>query len=191
LALRLNTQKTQRSYAKFIYIIMKIFLNIVFFRYLFYLWWQEYACFYLTKNISLCILLPLVIINHKELETLINFAKSSLPKECCAFLIGTNSRDEVIIYNIVTLRNYDESIFSFSIDPQDLFFGYKQADQLGLEVVGVFHSHPSLPFPSSKDKKFMRLNPFIWLIYSTVTEEYKGFIYRQQIKEVKLHIIMG
>jgi proteasome lid subunit RPN8/RPN11 len=136
-------------------------------------------------------LLPIVIIDYKELETLINFAKNSLPKECCALLIGNENRDKVIIYNIVTLRNYDESIFSFSIDPQDLFFGYQQADHLGLEVVGIFHSHPSLPFPSSKDKKFMQLNPFIWLIYSTMTEEYRGFIYRRQVKEVKLHVVMG
>jgi [CysO sulfur-carrier protein]-S-L-cysteine hydrolase len=120
------------------------------------------------------------------LNKLAQFAKDALPLESCALLLGEEKHWNSKVFDTVLLRNYDESEFSFSIHPNDLFFGYQQAKKSGLEVVGIFHSHPSLPLPSEKDKKFMQLNPIIWLIYSTWSNEYSAFLYSDRLMQVQI-----
>lgn len=120
------------------------------------------------------------------LNKLAQFAKDALPLESCALLLGEEKHCNSKVFDTVLLRNYDESKFSFSVHPNDLFFGYQQAKKSGLEVVGIFHSHPSLPLPSEKDKKFMQLNPIIWLIYSTWSNEYSAFLYSDKLMQVQI-----
>ena len=69
------------------------------------------------------------------------------------------------------IKNSDELETTFSIDPQELISEYQNAEQRNLQVVGIFHSHPSLPYPSLTDKEFMEINPVVWLIHSTITHQ--------------------
>ena len=49
------------------------------------------------------------------------------------------------------------------------------AEEKGLDVVGIFHSHPkSLPSPSNTDIKFMKGNPIPWIIYSGINKGDEG-----------------
>ena len=116
-----------------------------------------------------------------ELSTL---AKSSLPNESCAFLLGKN--DNVV--EILPMRNSDESTFSFSIEPQEVLRAYDLAESKKLHVIGIFHSHPAKPAPSSTDKRFMEINPVVWLIYSTTEQRFKAFVYGSDIMEVAVKI---
>jgi proteasome lid subunit RPN8/RPN11 len=120
---------------------------------------------------------------------LTKFAKDALPLESCALLLGKEKYPADIVHDVVLLRNNDQSRNSFSIDPSDLFSAYQLASRLGLGIVGIFHSHPSLPQPSQKDKKFMELNPIVWLIYSTLNHEYSAFLYRGVIVQVQINLI--
>ena len=120
---------------------------------------------------------------------LTKFAKDALPLESCALLLGKEKCPADIVHDVVLLRNNDQSRNSFSIDPSDLFSAYQLASRLGLGIVGIFHSHPSLPQPSQKDKKFMELNPIVWLIYSTLNHEYSAFLYRGVIVQVQINLI--
>ncbi len=96
-----------------------------------------------------------------------------------------------MVYEVIPLANYDQSKYSFSIHPDDLFYAYQYANRLGLSVVGIFHSHPSLPIPSQRDYKFMELNPIVWLIYSTLNHEYSAFLHSGKITEVQIVLIKG
>ena len=120
---------------------------------------------------------------------LAEYAKDAFPLESCALLLGKEKCSVDIVHDVLLLRNKDQSKNSFSIDPSDLFYGYQQASRLGLGIVGIFHSHPSLPQPSQKDKKFMRLNPIVWLIYSTLNHKYSAFLYRGAIMQVHIALI--
>ena len=61
------------------------------------------------------------------------------------------------------------------IDNRDLF--NQIAKETDMEIVCVFHSHPeSEAHPSETDKKFMRVNPFPWIIYSCTTKDMNCFI---------------
>ena len=117
-----------------------------------------------------------------QVEELTNIAKEALPNESCAFLLG--SGDKVV--EIIAMRNADESQVSFSIEPQQVLHAYKLAESKKLQVIGIFHSHPARPAPSGTDKKFMEINPVVWLIYSTTEHRFKAYVYDSAVREVEL-----
>ena len=128
-----------------------------------------------------------IILTTQQHIILANLAKESLPNESCALLVSDNNkRKEISIIDIIPMKNSDLSVLTFSIDPQELIDTYQKVEKRGMQVVGIFHSHPAEPIPSSIDKKFMEINPVVWLIYSTTTNESKAYIFEEKIKEVQL-----
>jgi proteasome lid subunit RPN8/RPN11 len=131
-----------------------------------------------------------ICLKEAKLEFLTYLAKKSLPLECCALLLGKkNTEDEVSISDVISVKNSDSSPISFSVDPDDLINGYHFSESRNMHVVGIFHSHPAEPFPSSIDKSYMEINPVVWLIYSTVTNEARAYIFECRLKEVRLRVM--
>ena len=130
-------------------------------------------------------------LNVDKVESLTSLARDTLPWESCALLLGeasTQNLAEIIVSDLIILKNSDSSPVSFSIDPVDLINAYQVSEARNLQVVGIFHSHPAEPFPSSTDKKYMKINPVVWLIYSTVTNESRAYILEDKLKEVELRV---
>ena len=119
-----------------------------------------------------------------QIEQLARLARSSLPNESCAFLLGKKDR----VVEILTMQNADQSAISFSIEPQDVLRAYDVAESKKLQVMGIFHSHPARPAPSNTDKNFMEINPVVWLIYSTTEQEFKAYVYDSDVREVAVKI---
>jgi proteasome lid subunit RPN8/RPN11 len=130
-------------------------------------------------------------LKEAKLEFLTSLAKKSLPLESCALLLGKNAHnlDEISVSDVISVKNSDSSPVSFSIDPDDLIEEYQLSESRNLHVVGIFHSHPAEPFPSSIDKSYMKINPVVWLIYSTVTNEARAYIFECRLKEVRLLVM--
>jgi proteasome lid subunit RPN8/RPN11 len=115
-------------------------------------------------------------------------AKQSLPNESCAFLLG-KGEDEVTVADILPMRNADDSMVSFNIEPKEILQAYDLAEKKKLQIVGIYHSHPARPSPSTTDIKFMEINPVTWLIYSTRDERFKAFVYDDSLREVEVKIM--
>jgi [CysO sulfur-carrier protein]-S-L-cysteine hydrolase len=133
------------------------------------------------------------ILTQFQIERLSSLAMDSLPNESCALLLGNNSNkdNEIQLIETLSMKNSDASPTTrFRIDSQELINGYLRAEKMGLNVVGIFHSHPASPIPSSTDKIFMEINPVVWLIYSTLTNESRAYIFEQKkVREVRLRVI--
>ena len=133
------------------------------------------------------------ILTQSQIERLSSLARDSLPNESCALLLGNNSNkdNEIQLIETLSMKNSDASPTTrFRIDSQELINGYLRAEKMGLNVVGIFHSHPAPPIPSSTDKIFMEINPVVWLIYSTLTNESRAYIFEQKkVREVRLRVI--
>lgn len=124
-----------------------------------------------------------------QVQELIKFARDALPNECCALLLTEHNNNGKVAM-ILPMRNIDESPVSFSIGPAELLDAYNLAESKGMEVTGIFHSHPAKALPSSTDIKYMQINPVIWLIYSTTQNEIKAFEYENEvISEIAIKII--
>jgi len=120
----------------------------------------------------------------RQLEQLANVAKEALPTESCALLLGRNDR----VVEILPMQNADASTVTFRIEPQELLRAYDLAESKKLQVIGIFHSHPARPAPSGTDRKFMEINPVVWLIYSTTEQRFKAYVYDSDIREVAIKI---
>ena len=122
-----------------------------------------------------------IILSQSIKEILRRHAENEQPNESCAILFGK----ENIISDTFLTKNIEESPVNFTISNEQLIEAYQTAEQKGLEVVGVFHSHPnSEAFPSNTDKKFMQSNPVAWIIYSGIESNFKAFILESEIKEI-------
>ena len=112
-------------------------------------------------------------------------ANEQNPYEACAILLG--NKDEKIweATEIFLTENIEKSEINFTVSNEQLLEGYKMAEEKGLDVVGIFHSHPkSLPSPSNTDMKFMKGNPIPWIIYSGLTKEMKAYLLDSEIIQI-------
>jgi [CysO sulfur-carrier protein]-S-L-cysteine hydrolase len=82
-------------------------------------------------------------------ETIIATCIRALPDEGCGLIVGT---PEGGVRDVVMSENIAHSAKVYEIDPKVLLRTYRRADDEGLEVIGVFHSHThSEAFPSPTD----------------------------------------
>src|SRR5919204_941358 len=126
----------------------------------------------------------IIWLTSEQIKELISIAKDALPNESCAILLGKN--DTVI--KILPMRNVDESPVRFTVDPAEVLYAYSLAESKLLQVVAIFHSHLTSPSPSNTDRKFMEINPVVWLIYSTTEQRFKAYVYDGDVKEVVIKI---
>jgi [CysO sulfur-carrier protein]-S-L-cysteine hydrolase len=133
----------------------------------------------------------ILLIHDYHLNELRKLAIDSLPNESCAILLGKKTETKNIVKYIVPLNNSAQSSIAFIIDSDDLFTIYKKAKLMNLDVISIFHSHPSNPFPSETDKIYMHLNPVIWIIYSTYSNSFKSFVLDSfnDFREIKIELI--
>lgn len=128
-----------------------------------------------------------IVLDAAQLQQLEKLALASLPNESCAFLLGEADADgsKVVVKEVLPMANADESQVSFTISPEETLRAYQLAEGRGLHVVGIFHSHPSVPSPSGTDARFMEVNPVVWVIYSTAEERFGAWIFAYEGGGVK------
>ena len=129
-----------------------------------------------------------VVIKKTHLAFLISLSFQTKPLETCAILIGKRNNNQFNILEVLPMDNDDKSATSFAINEDKLFAVYKQTESINLAVVGVYHTHPSVPMPSKTDIKYMEINPIPWIIHSTTIKKTKCFIHDEidGIKEIEL-----
>lgn len=75
----------------------------------------------------------------------------ALPMEGCGLLLGTPDGE---VTDVVASPNVAASAKVYEIDPKVLLRTYRRADDEGVEVIGVFHSHThSEAYPSPTDRR--------------------------------------
>jgi len=126
-----------------------------------------------------------IIITESQKKILANHANNEKPNESCAILFGIVDSQKTTVKEIFLTKNIDESPVNFTISNEQLIKCYKTAEEKKMEVVGIFHSHPnSEAYPSSTDKKFMNINPVVWVIYSGITNEFKAYVLESNVLEI-------
>ncbi|MDR0915625.1 MAG: M67 family metallopeptidase [Oscillospiraceae bacterium] len=79
------------------------------------------------------------------------------PNECCGALFGEadgDTRTVSEIFPIANARESDEQYHRFVITPEDFMRAELEARRQGLDVVGIYHSHPDHPAePSEYDRE--------------------------------------
>jgi len=113
-----------------------------------------------------------VHIRREVVEQILAHARAEAPLECCGLLLGTRDRLEAAL----PARNLLASPARFEVDPVDHFGAIRRARDLGVEVVGVYHSHPaSAPVPSPRDLAEASYPEFVYVIASLPRADLRAY----------------
>lgn len=90
----------------------------------------------------------MLILKKEIVEQIIEDAKKQSPNEACGIIAGSGERG-VLFY---PMENTDKSPVSYFMSPQQQLQVAKDIRNKGLEMLGIYHSHPhSEAYPSAKD----------------------------------------
>ena len=82
------------------------------------------------------------------LAEMVAAAYAAYPLEACGLLVGTGSD----VHRFVACTNESKSAKVYSIPGRELLRAERAAEDDGLEIIGVFHSHTHTePYPSPTD----------------------------------------
>lgn len=85
---------------------------------------------------------------NRAFAEMIGHAYDGYPLEACGLLVGRGDR----VHRFVACTNESASARIYSIPAKELLRAERAAEDDGLEIIGVFHSHThSEPYPSPTD----------------------------------------
>jgi proteasome lid subunit RPN8/RPN11 len=97
-------------------------------------------------------------ITEAQLRAIEAHAEAHYPEEGAGLILGAESgdwREARVILPLANRQEPGQRGRRYQIDPLDTLAAEDQADSLGLQVIGVFHSHPDHPAaPSQTDLHF-------------------------------------
>jgi proteasome lid subunit RPN8/RPN11 len=105
-----------------------------------------------------------VLITLEVGDAIVAHALEARPAECCGLLAG----DGRVISSVHRLRNEAERPeIRYFASPEDLFAAMKAMREEGLEMMGIYHSHPNSPaYPSKSDVELAFYSDSIYFIVS-------------------------
>jgi proteasome lid subunit RPN8/RPN11 len=108
-----------------------------------------------------------VSIEDDVLREMVACAEAGYPEEVAGLLLGSSGNGRIDVLRFLRVENSQEAearAYSYQISSSAWQQGERDARQLALELVGVFHTHPDHPsVPSSHDLEFALPN-FIYII---------------------------
>ena len=100
-------------------------------------------------------------------------AKKAYPCECCGILVGKKSeKGEIEVSEIREASNqfHGQKSVHFQIDPLFIYHLEQEIEARGLEIVGVYHSHPDCPAILSKEDEKYMVPGLVYVIMSVTVE---------------------
>ncbi len=80
-------------------------------------------------------------------EEIRRHGEDTYPHECCGILLGSSDGDGRTVQSAIRCGNTrtDSPQNRYNIDPRELVRAQREAHELGLDIVGFYHSHPDHP----------------------------------------------
>jgi proteasome lid subunit RPN8/RPN11 len=80
-------------------------------------------------------------LTKQHLDEMVRHVAAQAPLEACGLLAGRDARVE----KVLVVANADPSHARFRMDPLEQLRAFEWIDARGLDLVGIFHSHPAGP----------------------------------------------
>jgi proteasome lid subunit RPN8/RPN11 len=86
----------------------------------------------------------MIKIDKPAWDVMVAHAEAKFPNECCGAMIGRNDDDAKIVTSAVALENAYTGAQGarYELRPEDLLAADRAARAAGLDLIGIFHSHP-------------------------------------------------
>jgi len=86
-----------------------------------------------------------LLLNEALLQEMIAYVDKHAPLEACGILAGNEARAE----KMIGVMNQAQSRVRFVMDPYEQLQAFDWIEANGLDLVGIFHSHPAGPETAS------------------------------------------
>ncbi|HTD47963.1 MAG TPA: M67 family metallopeptidase [bacterium] len=108
-----------------------------------------------------------LVLDPRQVTAIRHHGEADYPAEACGLIGGAVEGDRKVALQLVPLANQrtDSARNRYLIDPMSFRRAQERLDRDGLEVIGVYHSHPDHPpAPSAFDRE----HAWPWLSYVIV-----------------------
>jgi proteasome lid subunit RPN8/RPN11 len=96
------------------------------------------------------------------------------PEEACGLLSGLVNPGFYQVIAVIPLTNELHSRVRYRLDPRQQIAAFNQIDAQGLELVGIYHSHPAgPPEPSPSDIAEAFYPDVVYLIWSALAGDWQ------------------
>jgi proteasome lid subunit RPN8/RPN11 len=118
-------------------------------------------------------------------QQIIQQARDEAPLEACGYLGGTGN----VVTAIYPMTNADHSSEHYSLDPEEQFKVLREAQDKGLDLIAVYHTHPATPpRMSAEDIRLAYDTSVLYVIYSLQTDSLKAFKVNDNRKVTELSV---
>lgn len=124
----------------------------------------------------------------EHLQAMRRHVSAQAPLEACGLLAGRQNSVEAVL----RVRNAEQSPVRFRMDPQEQYNAFEWIDAHGLDLLGIFHSHPSGPETASATDIGEAAYEVVQVIWSRKGWRWKarGFwIEKGLVTEVELQVV--
>lgn len=102
-------------------------------------------------------------LSQSIVNEILEHAREGFPDEICGLAAGKNGT----ISRIYRTTNIDKSSISYMMEPSEQFKAFKDMRNEGLELMAIYHSHPtSQSYPSQTDVRLAFYPEVVYLIVS-------------------------
>jgi proteasome lid subunit RPN8/RPN11 len=110
-----------------------------------------------------------LILTEVQLARIFAHTQAEAPNEACGLLAGIGER----VTHVLPASNIaQEPGIEYLIDPHDQLRHFQAVEDQGLELVGIYHSHPaSLAYPSPTDVSMAFYPEAVYAIVSLVRSD--------------------
>ena len=124
----------------------------------------------------------------EHIQAMRHHVVAQAPLEACGLLAGKQD----LVETVLRVRNAEQSPVRFRMDAQEQYNAFEWMDANGLDLLGIFHSHPSGPETVSPTDIAEAAYDVVHVIWSRRKQNWKarGFwIENGQVSEVVLQTL--
>ena len=86
----------------------------------------------------------MIRIETEPWQAMVDHARRSYPNECCGAMLGTIEEETKTVREAIALENAFDGAQAarYELRPEDLLAADKAARERGMDLIGIYHSHP-------------------------------------------------
>jgi proteasome lid subunit RPN8/RPN11 len=134
-----------------------------------------------------------IYISQTDIQQMRRQVADRAPEEACGLLSGQIEARTYRVAAVIPTTNELHSPVRYRIDPHEQIAAFNRIDAQGLELVGIYHSHPAGPMsPSPTDIAEAYYPEAVYLIWSAPAGEWQctAFLIQDgQVTPVEIFVI--
>ncbi len=119
-----------------------------------------------------------LVMKRSHYDQIVAHAKEVHPVEACGLLVGSKEAEKRIVSEVRRTPNVLDSMSRYEVSPEVQLQIFLEAEKRGLEVIGIYHSHPHwAAAPSDIDANLAAYPNVSYVIYSVSENSIASYVW--------------